>query len=321
MTDTEIPVRVKQMRHEADTVVSVEFETLDGSDLPQAAPGAHVDVVLNDGLRRSYSLTREITGGARCTVAVHRAPDSKGGSAHVHDILRVGDRIALSRPRNNFPLAGGAEASVFVAGGIGITPILAMLRHLTRNGRPWELHYAARRRGAAAFRAEITDLAAAAGGNATVTWHFDDEQGGALINIPAILAAHPGAHVYCCGPEPMLVAFEDATAGLPRDRVHVERFSAAEEAARDGGFELVLQRSGKTLQVEPGQTILDVLIANKVPVSFSCMEGACGTCETRVIEGRPDHRDAILTEEERARNDTMMVCCSGSRSDRLVLDL
>ncbi|MBF9033236.1 2Fe-2S iron-sulfur cluster binding domain-containing protein [Rhodobacterales bacterium HKCCE2091] len=322
MSDGDIPVRVKQMRHEADTVLSVEFETLDGSPMPAVAPGAHVDVILTPDLRRSYSLTRALPGDdTTCTVAIHRDPASKGGSSHVHEKLRVGDRIRLSRPKNNFPLHDGPEKSVLIAGGIGITPILAMIRSLTEAGRDWHLHYAARKRSAAAFLAEIEDCADRSGGKGAVTTHFDDEAGGALIDIAGILAAESEAHFYCCGPEPMLAAYEAAARDVPKDRVHVEYFSATEEAAREGGFDVVLNRSGKTLHVEPGKTILDVLIANKVMVPFSCTEGTCGTCETVVIEGRPDHRDAILSDEERQKSETMMVCCSGSKSAKLVLDL
>lgn len=321
MSDAEIPVRVRQMRQEADSVVSVEFETLDGSDFPRAAPGAHVDVILNDELRRSYSLTRAVTGGRSCTVAIHRDPDSRGGSAYVHERLRVGDKLRLSRPKNNFPLDEAAAQSVLIAGGIGITPILAMIRHLTETGGPWHLHYASRKRSAAAFLEEIEACLAASDGKGALTTHFDDEAGGALIDIAAVIQAAPEAHFYCCGPEPMLAAYEEAARDVARAQVHVEYFSSSEEVARDGGFDVVLNRSGKTLHVEQGQTILDVLIANKVMVPFSCTEGTCGTCETVVLEGRPDHRDMILSDEERQASATMMVCCSGSKSARLVLDL
>ncbi|WP_370204570.1 PDR/VanB family oxidoreductase [Pararhodobacter marinus] len=323
MSDGEITVRVKQMRFEADTVLSVAFETLDGSPLPRAEPGAHVDVILSDDLRRSYSLTQALDGnGPGCIVAVHRDPASRGGSAHVHERLRVGEKIRLSRPKNHFPLDESAAQSVLIAGGIGITPILAMIRRLTEAGRPWHLHYAARKRSAAAFLAELDACVAASGGQGQVTTHFDDEEKGALLDIAGIFAgADPDTHFYCCGPEPMLAAYEAAARGTPKERVHAEYFSAREEVAREGGFDVVLNRSGKVLHVESGQTILDVLIANRVSVPFACTEGTCGTCETRVIEGRPDHRDAVLTDEERAANDTIMVCCSGSKSARLVLDL
>lgn len=317
----DIPVRVRQMRYEADTILSVEFETLDGRDLPLAAPGSHIDVALGKDFRRSYSLTREITGGPACTVAIHRDPKSKGGSAYVHETLRVGDKTVISRPKNNFPLDGNADLSVLIAGGIGVTPILCMIRRLVATGKAWKLHYAARSRSAAAFRDELDALEQASDGKGKVLYHLDDEQNGALVDITGILTANPTAHFYCCGPEAMLAAYEKAARDVPRDQVHVEYFSSSEEVARDGGFEVVLDRSGKTIVVEPGQTILDALIANGVHVPFSCAEGTCGTCETDVIEGRPDHRDIILTDEERAESKTMMICCSGSKSARLVLDI
>ena len=317
----DIPVRVRQMRYEADTILSVEFETLDGRDMPLAAPGSHIDVALGKDVRRSYSLTREITGGPTCTVAIHRDPKSKGGSAYVHETLRVGDKTVISRPKNNFPLDENAELSVLIAGGIGVTPILCMIRRLVAMGKAWKLHYAARSRSAAAFRDELDALEQASDGKGKVLYHLDDEQNGALVDITGILTANPTAHFYCCGPEPMLAAYEKAARDVPRDQVHVEYFSSSEEIARDGGFEVVLDRSGKTIVVDPGQTILDALIANGVHVPFSCAEGTCGTCETGVVEGRPDHRDMILTDEERAESKTMMICCSGSKSARLVLDL
>ena len=245
----------------------------------------------------------------------------KARAAFVHERLRVGDKVRISRPKNNFPLDETSENSVLIAGGIGITPILAMVRRLTEEGRRWEVFYAARSRTAAAFCEELDTCVQASNGKGRVNYHFDDEQRGSLVDIRSIMESNPEAHFYCCGPEPMLAAYEAAAREVPRGQVHVEYFSATEEVARDGGFDLVLERSGKTLHVESGKTILDVLIENNVSVPFSCSEGVCGTCETRVIEGRPDHRDMILTDEERAKGDTMMVCCSGSKSPRLVLDL
>lgn len=317
MPDKEIPVRVKQMRHEADTVLSVELVALDGSALPAYAPGAHIDIILENDLRRSYSLVTPYREGAPYLVAVHEDTASRGGSRYVHGVMRCGDKVRISHPRNNFPLDYTAEKSVFIAGGIGITPIMCMLHRLSETGREWTLHYAARRRSGAAF----LDRLGALSDRGKVHLHFDDEARGALVDIAGVIAASPQAHFYCCGPEPMLAAFEAAARALPRNRVHLEYFSATEEVAREGGFDVVLHRSGRTLHIEPGKTILDVLIENKVSVPFSCSEGVCGTCETRVLEGRPDHRDMILSDEERAAGETMMVCCSGSKSPRLVLDL
>jgi len=321
MMPGDIPVRVRQMRREADSVVSVELDTLDGQKLPPAAPGAHVDVQLGPSIRRSYSLTEAISASPRLTIAIHRDPASRGGSAYVHDVLRVGQQTWISAPKNNFPLQGDADRSILIAGGIGITPILAMVRHLTANGRIWQLFYAARTASAAAFKDELKALAAKAGSKASLVFHFDDAAGGAPLNIADTLRDCGNAHIYCCGPAAMLKAFEAATAALPPTRVHLEHFSSTEEIARDGGFEVVLAKSGRTLHVDQGETILDTLISAGISVPFACTEGTCGTCETRVLEGVPDHRDMILTEAERAANDTMMVCCSGAKSPRLVLDL
>ncbi|SFK23590.1 PDR/VanB family oxidoreductase [Celeribacter neptunius] len=321
MPDKEIPVRVTQIRYEASTIISVEVTPLDGSTLPRYEAGAHIDLILTPDLRRSYSIYKPYTDGKSYAVAVHEDPESRGGSRYIHKTLRVGDKLKVSAPKNNFPLKEDAEKSVFIAGGIGITPMVCMLQRLSELGKPWELHYAARTRAAAAFLNEIKAFADKVQVKGQVFDHFDDEKGGALLDLKGIFAASPEAHFYCCGPEPMLAAYEAAGKAVPREQVHVEYFSATEEAALDGGYEVVLQQSGMVLDIPAGKSILDVLIENNVAVPFACNDGVCGTCETRVLEGRPDHRDAILTDEERASGETMMVCCSGSKTPRLVLDL
>jgi vanillate O-demethylase ferredoxin subunit len=188
-----------------------------------------------------------------------------------------------------------------------------MIARLSALGRPWELVYCARTRAAAAFADTLQ-------GN--VRFNFDQEHGGCLPDIAALVAAAPPeAHLYCCGPLPMLAAFESATAHVPRERVHVEYFTAREPAAVEGGFNVVLAKSGREFIVPPGKTILDTLLEAGLDIPFSCMEGVCGTCETKVLEGIPDHRDLILTEEERAAGKTMMICCSGAKTEKLVLDL
>lgn len=195
-----------------------------------------------------------------------------------------------------------------------------MVRRLNALGRPWRLHYAARTRGHAAFRDTLQQLADA--GQGTVELRFDQEPGGRPLDLAAIVRDLPdGAHVYCCGPTGMLTAFEAATAALPPERVHVEYFAAKEAAATAGGFRVTLHRSGRSLDVRPGQTILDCLIAAGVEPPWSCREGVCGTCETRVIDGIPDHRDLVLSPQDHAANDRMMICCSGAKTATLVLDL
>ena len=312
MSEATIPVRVKQMRREADTVVSVEFETLDGSNLPKASPGAHVDVILRDDLRRSYSLTRENTAGPTFTVAIHRDPQSKGGSAFVHERLRVGDKVRISRPKNNFPLDETSENSVLIAGGIGITPILAMVRRLTEERRRWEVFYAARSRTAAAFCEELDTCVQASNGKGRVNYHFDDEQRGSLVDIRSIMESNPEAHFYCCGPEPMLAAYEAAAREVPRGQVHVEYFSATEEVARDGGFDRIgnallgferreARRRSVDLHLHIGDVRhgIDLESAEAVNAHGGENEHRCQHCETlsdRQLDNSFQHEIALLSD-------------------------
>ena len=208
---------------------------------------------------------------------------------------------------------------MLIAGGIGITPIFSMAGRLAALGRSWALYYCARTRAAAAF---LKPIAALASDRGKVHLHFDDEQGGRLPDLAWIVgAADAGTHFHCCGPLPMLAAFEAATAALPADRVHVEYFTAKDAPAKSGGFTVVLAKSGMELVVPEGKTILDTVLDAGIAASYSCMEGVCGTCETRVLKGIPEHRDLVLTRAEQAANRTMMICCSGCKGDRLVLEL
>lgn len=291
-----------------------------GAPLPPFAPGAHIDVTLADGLVRSYSLVGPPEDRGRYLVAVKHERHGRGGSRHLHERLRVGDLVAVSVPRNSFPLHDGPAPAVLIAGGIGITPILSMARALHAAARPFVLHYAARARAQAAFLPEL------AGFGEAVHLHFDEESGDRTRPVAidvgaAVRAAAPEAHLYCCGPAPMMEAFAAATEGWPPARVHTEYFSSDVAPADEGGFEVVLARTGGSVTVQPGQTILDALLAKGLDLPFSCMEGICGSCETAVLEGVPDHRDLSLTAEEKAANRTMMICCSGAKSPRLVLDL
>ena len=251
---------------------------------------------LNGGLVRSYSLVGDPADGSRYLLGVHRDPQSRGGSQYLHDQARVGDLIEVSQPINQFPLVEDAPSSVFIAGGIGITPILPMMERLAGLGRAFVLHYGVRDREALPFQSRI------ARHGDKVRMAFSREPGGRRLDIAAIVDAAPAdAELYCCGPRGMLDAFAAATAGRDPARVHVEHFSAAAPAAVEGGFEVVLARSGRTVAVPPGKTILEALNAAGIEPACSCIEGVCGTCETRVLDGVPDHRDAILTPEERAQ--------------------
>lgn len=310
-----IEVRLTAVRFAAEKTNFYEFRLPGGGPLPVAGPGAHIDLHLADGLVRQYSLVSTDPRPDCYCVGVKRDPRSRGGSTFVHDQLRVGDRLRISLPRNNFPLDEAAAHTVFVAGGIGITPIWSMIQRLDELGRTWQLHYSCRTR----QEAVLLEALAARG---QVVFNFDDENGGAFLDMGAIVGAAPtGTHFYCCGPAPMLASFEAAAARLPHEQVHVEHFSATQAAATDGGFTLALARSRLEFQVPPGRSILETLRDNGVDVNCSCEQGLCGVCETDVLAGVPDHRDSVLTDAERAAGKKMMICCSGSRTDRLVLDI
>lgn len=310
-----LSLRIISATWEAPNIISYELRPPEGGELPAFTAGAHIDITLPNGLVRSYSLLNPQSERHRYVIAVQKDRASRGGSRWVHENFRAGDLVTVNGPRNNFPLDEAAEKSVLIAGGIGITPILSMVERLGAIGRDWELVYCSRKRGGTAFLERLQ-------GKPQVRFNFDEEPGGRMLDIAAVVkAAPPQAHLYCCGPLPMLEAFEQATKDLPRERVHVEYFTAKAPPAVEGGFTIVLAKSGLTLSVAPGKTILDTLRDNGFDTPFSCTEGVCGTCETRVLEGVPDHRDLILTEAERASNKTILICCSGSKSDKLVLDL
>jgi tetrachlorobenzoquinone reductase len=314
-------VRVRSVSWEAESVLGFELAPPEPNTLlPPFDAGAHIDLHLGNGQQRSYSLTNTPGERQRYCIAVNKDAASRGGSRWVHEALRPGALLTISAPRNNFALNESATHSVLIAGGIGITPILGMIRRLAALGRPWRLHYAARTRAHAAFVETLRELADASAGS--VEFNFDQEPGGHVLDLAGIVAALPAdAHLYCCGPLGLLAAFEKASSALPRERVHVEYFAAKDAPATDGGFSVRLQRSGKTVMVRPGQSILDSVIAIGIEPPWSCREGVCGTCETRVIEGVPDHRDLVLSAADHAANDRMMICCSGAKTATLVLDL
>jgi tetrachlorobenzoquinone reductase len=283
-------------------------------ELPAWAPGAHLTLHLGNGIARDYSLCGDPADRTRYTVAVQRDAASRGGSGYVHEQLRVGEIIDVDGPKNNFALED-ASCYVLVAGGIGITPIRAMARELAGRGANWRLLYCGRTRDRMAFAA---DLAARHSQNVTV--HVDEEAG-APADLAAYLAAAPAdALVYCCGPEPLLDGV--ATALNDSKRLRIERFRAAAAAVLPGdeaGFEVVC--SAGRFTVEPAASILRTLIDAGLDIPFSCEEGICGTCETGVLSGQPDHRDSLLSDEEKAAGKTMLLCVSRCRTPELVLDL
>jgi tetrachlorobenzoquinone reductase len=315
-TVSTVEVRIKRISFEAETVNSYELVAPGGGDLAPFTAGSHIDLHLSNGMIRSYSLVNDQSERHRYVIAVNKDAASRGGSSLVHRKLRVGDIVTISHPKNNFALQETAAHSVLIAGGIGITPLLSMIRRLEALGRSWELFYAARTRANAAFLDELNIL------GPTVHLNFDQEPPAKMLDLPAIVRSAPHeAHLYCCGPVSMLEAFEAAAIDRPADHVHVEYFKAREQPSTEGGFEVRLARSGRTIVVPSGKTILDAVLDAGIAVNYACTEGVCGTCETRVIDGVPDHRDLFLSHEEQAANKSMMICCSGAKSPTLVLDL
>lgn len=310
----ELSVIVRDVRPLADGVVGLTLAPETGVDLPGWAPGAHIDVLLDADTVRQYSLCGT-DGAGVWEIAVLREPQSAGGSIRVHG-LRPGDELAVRGPRNHFELEP-ADEYVFVAGGIGITPILPMLHAAQRAGASWHLYYGGRSRTTMAFRGELQEF------GDRVTIHPEDEVG--RLDIPAITAAHSAeALLYCCGPAGLLSAITDATADRPEGSVRMERFSPSEPLVRDddSAFEVECRMSGVAVTVAPDESILDALEREGgVVIGSSCREGTCGTCETTVIEGVPDHRDSILSEAERQAGDVMMPCVSRACGGRLVLDI
>ncbi len=309
---TEIPVLVSARRDEAERVFSLELSAASGGDLPGWTPGAHIDVGVGAAGVRQYSLCGDPADRRRWRIAVLHEPDGRGGSAQLHRTALPGTRLQVSLPRNNFELVA-RESYVFVAGGIGITPILPMVVAAAAAGARWSLYYGGRTRAHMAF----ADLLAERYPHAVLL--PQDEHG--LLPLPTILAENPTAAVYCCGPEPLLAAVEAEAAdrGLP---VHLERFVPRPiTATPNRPFEVRIASSGRIFAIDAQQSVADVLERAGIGIITSCREGTCGTCETPVLAGEIDHRDSLLTAAEQARGDTMMLCVSRAHSDVLVLDL
>ncbi|MEU6805108.1 PDR/VanB family oxidoreductase [Streptomyces neyagawaensis] len=295
----------------ADGVLTLTLRHPLGEELPSWEPGAHIDVLLGPELERQYSLCGDPADRHTWRIGVLREPEGRGGSAFVHTELSQGDKVRVRGPRNNFALES-APRYRFVAGGIGITPILPMLAAAEAAGAEWSLLYGGRSRRSMAFRDEL----AAYGDKVTVA--PQDETG--LLDLGSVLDGLPeDTLVYCCGPGPLLDAVEER---CPGRALRVERFQPKErETGPDSEFEVVLERSGKTVTVPVGVSVLDTVRAAGVEVLYSCTEGTCGTCETDVLDGTPDHRDSVLSDEEREAGETMLICVSRCRGPRLVLDL
>lgn len=320
-----IEVLLHSITHLAENISSFEFVAPEGKALPAFSAGSHIDVHLPNGVIRQYSLCNDSSEQHRYVVAVLRDALGRGGSKAMHDELRVGARVTISAPRNHFALVSGVSRHVFVAGGIGITPIMSMIAQARAKHHDFHLYYCARSPQRTAFLAELAPLIELG----YVTLHYD---GGELSNSLDLKAAlriyEPGTHLYYCGPAGLLKAVEAASVHWPAQALHCERFSgpAAPAAILSGAseapempFDVELAKAGRRFTVKPGQTIVDVLKANGIEVDVSCQQGYCGTCMTRYLSGKPLHRDCVLDEED--REEFVMICCSRAKTETLVLDL
>ena len=313
-------LRVRSITYLAEAINGYEFVDPRGRDLPRFTAGSHIAVRLGSGLLRDYSLWNDPAERRHYCVAVLRERDGEG-SRPLYEAVHVGDPVEVSLPRNNFPLAEEAERHLFLAGGIGITPIMAMIAELRRRGAEFLLHYCTRSPEATAFREEL-DLLAAQG---KVCFHHDGGVPARGLDIAALLRdPQPGTHLYYCGPAGMMATAAAAAAHWPAGSVHCEYFTGPaarppEQLTDDRAFRVRLTKSGDEYEIPPRETIIDVLRRHDVPVKASCELGYCGVCLTRYLAGEPDHRDQILTDNDRRRY--VLICCSRAKTPILELDL
>lgn len=312
-------VEVVSKTAETQDITSLLLAGLGGVPLPDFTAGAHIDFETPSGLVRQYSLCNAPGEAGRYRIGVLRDPASRGGSRSVHDDVEVGTRLRISAPKNHFPL-GEAEKSLLIAGGIGVTPILAMAEALAGQGGDFEFHYCSRAAARTAFVSRIDGSAFAS----RVRYHFDDGAPDQVFDIASTLGPPvAGKHLYVCGPKGFMDAVIDTAKRLAwsAECIHFEYFAAEAPSTSGGAFEVVIASTGQVIPVIEGVTVTAALEQHGVDVPVSCEQGVCGTCVTRVLEGVPDHRDFFLTDAEHAKNDQFTPCCSRSKSPRIVLDL
>lgn len=305
-----LPVRLSAMRYGARDIILYELEPLsDKVTLPSVQAGSHLDVILPGGMIRQYSLLTHLCNESVYVIAVKREPSGRGGSRWLHDMARIGQVIEVGIPRNHFALVEGESPVLLLAGGIGITPIISMYQTLQEQGRKVKLHYWSQSPAHALFSRLLQE-------DPDVCLHFGGEN---RLSVSEVLGNYSEAvEIYCCGPARMLDELERCGCS---HRLHIERFQANNAAINNEQFSVVLARSGAEYVVSPGQSILDVLRDAGVDALYSCEEGICGACEVKVLQGTPCHADSVRSKEEHTRRGTMMICCSGSASASLVLDL
>lgn len=312
---SDVELLVDKVVPEAHGVVSLTLVSPAGGLVPRWAPGAHIDVLISPDLERQYSLCGDADDEKSLRIAVLREPESRGGSQWVHDQVRAGDVIRIRAPRNNFKLEAAAEY-LFIAGGIGITPILPMVAACEARRAPWRLIYGGRQQDSMAFTGDLERY-----GDRVQVWPQDRF---GLIDIAGFLGPpRTGAAIYCCGPGPLLDAVETAAETWPAGSLHIERFRPKTGTLDDPGqpFDVIIDTTGMQIHVPSGQSILEACKSVGVHIPTSCGEGTCGTCETGLLEGIADHRDSYLTPQERDSGEVIMPCCSRAKTPSLVLDL
>lgn len=317
-----LKLRVRSVTYEAEGILSFELVDPAGGLLPPFDAGAHLDVRIPGGLSRRYSLCGAPGTRDHYKIAVLKAPNSRGGSLAMHERVRAGDLIEVSAPHNFFPLVPQARRSLLLAGGIGITPMLAMLHQLRADGADYEMHYCTTSPERTAFAAELADEVA----RGRVHLHHDGGDPRRGLDLMALLRERAeGEHVYFCGPGGFMKAIQAAAAHWPKEAVHFEYFGAepvaapVAPAADAQAMELVLSRSGRTVPIEASQTILAALRAAGVPCESSCESGVCGACKQGYSAGKPAHTDYLLSDEE--HESQVLVCCATVAEGPLVLDL
>ncbi|MBB2919282.1 PDR/VanB family oxidoreductase [Cupriavidus alkaliphilus] len=318
-----LQVRVSRIEHVTPLIKRFTMEAIDGGELPPFTGGSHVIVQMRDGERlysNAYSLMSSPDALGSYQIGVRREEKSKGGSAFLHERVAEGDALTITTPNNLFALDDGAHHHVLIAGGIGITPFMSQMHELRKRGASHELHYAFRADEHGAFRDELAAFTQQSSGG-RVSFYVDSK--GQKLDLSGLLGAmDAGAHVYVCGPAPLIDAVRQAAqhVGVDPSRVHWEQFAAPEQAG--DAFTVVLAKSGKTVEVGAGESILKAIERDgTVPVECLCREGVCGTCETRILEGEAVHFDQYLSDKEKAAQKTMMICVSRARGGKLVLDL
>jgi vanillate O-demethylase ferredoxin subunit len=315
-----IAARVLQKHREAEGIVSLELAGADGDPLPPFTAGSHIDLHVRPGLVRQYSLYNDPQECHRYLIAVVRDPASRGGSAAIHEEIRAGDLLRISEPRNHFPLVRSRRSLLF-AGGIGVTPLLCMAQRLAHIHADFEMHYCTRSPQRTAFRDRIaaSDLAS------RVHFHFDDGDEDQLLDVDEVLGIpDDSTHLYVCGPDGFMAHVLQAARAhgwLPQN-IHYEYFGAPPlDRSGDTPFDVIIASSGETVRIPSGKTVIEILQQHDIDIEASCQQGVCGTCVTRLLDGVPEHRDRILTAEQKARNDQFTPCRSRAKSPALVLDL